>query len=217
MDNRTFSVKIRNAYSHEITLLFGVQQGSLLGPIIFILYTKEVTIIMEKYGLKVQVYANDHQLYIGFKKDDDSDTQITTDLVHCCLQEIKRWITENYLKINAGKTKFMAIGSQYNMRNNRIYPIKFFDESNGKELEKLDTILTLVVTIDSTISMKTFVNSKCSEAYFRLRNIDRLRPYLDTSLRTTLVSNLILSKLDYCNAILANVPDYLQAYDLSLM
>ena len=48
---------------------------------------------MEKYGLKVQVYAHDHQLYIGVKKkDDDSDVQITTDLVHCCLQEIKPWL-----------------------------------------------------------------------------------------------------------------------------
>ena len=94
------------------------------------------------------------------------------------------------------------------MRNNRIYPIKLFGESNWKELEKLNTVLTLGVTIDSTISMKTFVNSKCSEAYFQLRNIGRLRPYLDTSLRTTLVRNLILSKLDYCNAILAIVPGY---------
>ena len=68
----------------------------------------------------------------------------------------------------------MVIGSQYNMRNNRICPIKFFDESNGKESEKLDTDLTLGVTIDSAISMKTFVNSKCSETYFELRNIGRL-------------------------------------------
>ena len=45
------------------------------------LYTKEVSIITEKYGLKVQVYADDHQLYIDFKKDDDSDIQMTTDLV----------------------------------------------------------------------------------------------------------------------------------------
>ena len=60
---------------------------------------------MEKYGLKVQVYADDHQLYIGFKKDADSDIQITTDLVQCCLQEIKRWMTENDFKINARKNK----------------------------------------------------------------------------------------------------------------
>ena len=68
-------------------------------------------------------------------------------------------MTENYSQINSGKAKFMVIGSQYNMRNNRICPIKLFDESNGKELEKLDNVLTLGVTIDSTISMKTFVNS----------------------------------------------------------
>ena len=56
--------------------------------------------------------------------------------MQCCLQEIKRWMSENDLKINAGKTKFMVIGSQYNMRNNRICPIKFFGESNGKELRE---------------------------------------------------------------------------------
>ena len=138
------------------------------GPILFILYTKEVTILTVKYGLKVQVYADDHQLYIGFKKDDDTDIQITTDLVHCCLQEIKRWMTENDLKINAGKTKFMVIGSQYNIRNNRICPIKLFDESNGKELEKLDTVLTLGVTVDSTISMNTFVNYKMQRSIFQI-------------------------------------------------
>ena len=84
-------------------------------------------------------------------------------------------MTENYFKINAGKTKFMVIGSQYNMRNNRIRPIKLFDESNGEELEKLfdesngeeleklfdesngeeleklDTVLTLGVNIDRKV------------------------------------------------------------------
>ena len=59
------------------------------------------------------------------------------------------------------------------MRNNRICPIKLFEESSEKELEKVDTVLPSGVTIDSTISMKTFVNSKCSEAYFKLRNIGR--------------------------------------------
>ena len=95
------------------------------------------------------------------------------------------------------------------MRNNPDCTIKLFNEGNGKELEKLSTVLTLGVNIDSTISMKTFVNAKCSEAYYKLRNIGRLRPYIDTPVRIMLVRNLILSKLDYCNAILANVPDYL--------
>ena len=53
------------------------------------------------------------------------------------------------------------------------------------------------------------VHTKCSEAYFKLRNISRLQYCLDTPMRIMLVRNLILLKLDYCNAILANIPKYL--------
>ena len=208
LNDRTFSV-IRKHYSHRSKLCFGVPQGSLLGPILFIMYTKETTKIAERHGLQIHVYADDTQLYIGFKRGNDDNERITADQIHACLHEIKYWMTTNYLKINPGKTKFIVIGSPYTMRNNPDCTIKLFNESDRKELEKLSTVLTLGVNIDSTISMKAFVNAKCSEAYYKLRNIGRLRSYIDTPVRIMLVRNLILSKLDYCNAILANVPDYL--------
>ena len=105
--------------------------------------------------------------------------------------------------------RLIVIGSPYQVRNWQSNTITLINNEDGKELEKLNTVLSLGVTIDSTLSLKNFVNTKCSEAYFKLRNISRLRYCLDTLMRIMLVRNLILSKLDYCNAILANIQKYL--------
>jgi hypothetical protein len=209
LTNRSFSVNIRKEHSNRQCLNYGVPQGSLLGPILFIMYTKDINEIANKHKLSIHMYADDTQLYIGFQAIDPTNVAITERTIHACLEEIKLWMNQNFLKINAGKTKFIIIGSPYQVRNHQGNAITLINDEDGKELEKLHTVLSLGVTIDSTLSMKNFVNTKCSEAYFKLKNISRLRYYLDTSMRIMLVRNLILSKLDYCNAILANIPKYM--------
>ena len=206
LTKRSFTVSIREGHSNPQVLYFGVPQGSLLGPILFILYIRDITKIAERYGLSIHNYADDTQLYIGFKASDINNVSVTTEHIHSCLNEIKSWMTGNFLKINPGKTKFLVIGSPYNIRNNQGKTLNLINQDDGKTLEKLNTVLTLGVNIDSTLSMTSFVNAKCSEGYCKLRNIRRLLYGLDTSMRIMLVRNLILSKLDYCNATLANAP-----------
>ena len=82
---------------------FGIPQGSLLGPIIFILYTKDTATIAEKYGLSIHIYADDTQLYIGFKPNDTSNVSVIGGTIQDCLNEIKCWMTDNFLKMNPGK------------------------------------------------------------------------------------------------------------------
>ena len=207
LKNRSFSVNVRKGHSNPRFLNFGVPQGSLLGPILFIIYTKDISEIAANHGLSIHLYADDTQLYIGFKPICENII-MSVNSIQACLRDIKCWMATNFLKINPGKTKFIVIGSPYNVRNRHGDDLRLFNEDD-KELDKLNTVLSLGVHIDSTMSMKSFVNAKCSEAYYTLRNIGRLKYCLDTSTRIMLVRSLILSKLDYCNAILANIPDYL--------
>ena len=215
--NRSFSVNIRKEHSNRQWLNYGVPQGSLLGPILFIMYTIDTTKIATKHTLSIHMYADDTQLYIGFQASVPCNVAITESTIHECVDKMKQLMKGNYLKINAGKTTFIVIDSPHQVRNCQNNNITLIKNEDGKELEKLNTVLSLGVNIDSTLSLKHFVNTKCSEAYSKLRNISKLRYCLDTPMWIMLVRNLILSKLDYCNAILANIPKWVHVSYTHLM
>ena len=92
LTSRTCSVNINDAFSNMVCLLFGVPQGSIVGPILFILYTKHIQHIAQKYGLCSQLYADDTQLYIAFETTDAIDAASCKDNIERCLKEIKLWM-----------------------------------------------------------------------------------------------------------------------------
>ena len=63
-------VDINNSFSDPDSMLYGVPQGSILGPILFILCTKHLQHIAHNLNLNIQLYADDTQLYISFYPDD---------------------------------------------------------------------------------------------------------------------------------------------------
>ena len=73
LENRTFSTKLNSVESLPRELNYGVPQGSLLGPLFYNLYTKEIEEIVKQHGLKIITYADDCQIYISFKNDKVKD------------------------------------------------------------------------------------------------------------------------------------------------
>ena len=63
LNHRSFSVNINDSFSDPDSMLYSVPQGSILGPIIFILYTKHLQHIAHNFNLNIQLYADDTQLY----------------------------------------------------------------------------------------------------------------------------------------------------------
>ena len=89
-------------------LNFGVPQGSVLGPILFILYTKPLTTPIRQHSISNQSFADDTQLYNSCRPDQiDASVQSMQD----CISDVKTWMTANKLKLNDDKTESLLIAS----------------------------------------------------------------------------------------------------------
>ena len=126
LKNRKFLVEINGSRSNEYPSEYGVPQGSILGPIFFILYTKHVQHIAHKYGLNVKIYADDTAIYSSIAVDDGSLPHIR-EKISSCINEMKAWMSSIYLKLNENKTKLLFI------RKSRLqnYSIFGIETANG--------------------------------------------------------------------------------------
>ena len=105
LSNRSQAVRINNSSSEKMYLNFGVPQGSVLGPILFILYVAPVADIANKHGVSHMLYADDTQLYVEFNK---SSMAASLQHLELCIDGIKSWMSQNILKLNEDKTEVIV-------------------------------------------------------------------------------------------------------------
>ena len=110
LSDRTQCTKIGSVLSETRKLKFGVPQGSVLGPFLFLLYTTCLSKVISKYpDVKFHFCANDTQLFIH---QTHKNAKIAFDRLGKCLEDVKLWLCANKLKLNADKTDFIIFGSK---------------------------------------------------------------------------------------------------------
>ena len=165
--------------------------------------------IAAKYGLDIQLYADDTQLYIlSFHPSRPSELAYVRDRTNSCLAEIKSWVSKNFMKLNESKTELLVLGKPKVLRECDLeVTIQFGNMTISPTECKGDSWKSLGVKFDESLSMERQINrvkQKCSWTMMNIRTISR---YLDEGvLKIMLVKHLVISKLDYCNSL------YIQIY-----
>ena len=113
LQNRIQQISIEDAISSPSCLSFGVPQGSVLGPILFTLYTLPLGDIARELEIPRHFYADDSQLYVSFSVKDEHDGSIAVGQLENCVKQIQNWMVVNKLKLNADKTELLLIASPY--------------------------------------------------------------------------------------------------------
>ena len=108
LSDRRQYVLVDGQKSTETSLDFCVPQGSVLGQVLFILYTTPLTALTEKHCIRHEMFADDTQL--SHSKSPDNYFDLVCSLQNC-VKDIGLWMEENKLKLNSGKTEAIRFSS----------------------------------------------------------------------------------------------------------
>lgn len=196
LTSRQQSVKVGSVLSNPSELKFGVPQGSVLGPILFSLYTIPLSKVISVYkDIKFHFYADDTQLYFHLTP---KSSQAAFSQLQQCLCDVQDWMNSNKLKLNPDKTEFILFGSkQQRDKLSSCFPVDIL----GSLLCPASKVRNLGVVFDSGFTFSSHVASVCQKCFVGLRDFRRIRRYLSKDAAITLANALISSKLDYCNSL----------------
>ena len=203
LTGRTQTVQINKSTSEPHELKYGVPQGSVLGPILFTIYTTPLGQLIRRHGLTFHLYADDTQLYLAFKPSEPSSIVNNISRLEKCVDDIRAWMKLNLLKLNDDKTELLVITSRPSTSQSLHISIKVGDQdiSPSEEPPK-----NLGVIFDSTCSLRDHVSNVCRSINFNLYSIGKIRKYLDRPTVEKLVNATITSRLDYCNSLMFGIP-----------
>ena len=137
---RSQRVKFGKELSSSLPLDYGVPQGSLLDPLLFVLYINDLTQCLLRSN--ISMYADDTVIYTTGLESDYIITEIQEDL-----QRVEQWMENNKLVLNVTKTKCMLFGTKQKLAN------AFFKiQLHGSDIDRVRNFCYLRVVLDEYLS-----------------------------------------------------------------
>ena len=203
---RGFKVCVGDSYSTEMDLTFSVPQGSCAGAQLFTAYCSSISAVVP-LCIDLNGFADDHSIRKEYNPLRQGSEVETNSLLSTTLGNITTWMGEMRLKMNPDKTEYIQFAS----RNRKSHTCVSTINCDGDKIPESPCIRYLGADLDSHLSFDKHVQRKCNSALSNFFQIRLLRNYLTKDSCETLVVQLCLSHLDYCNILLLNAPDCLIA------
>ena len=112
LSDRSQRISINGGTSRKFPIVYGVPQGSCLGPSLFTVYTRKLFQVVKKHLPKIHCYADDTQFYLSFCPSSSVNAEVAVESMNDCIADIRNWMISDKLMLNDDKTEFVLIGTR---------------------------------------------------------------------------------------------------------
>ena len=194
LSNRRQRVVLPRASSSWEIIHAGVPQGSILGPLLFLVYINDIT---NNIGSNIRLFADDTTLYLII-----NDPIISATIIESDLQTISDWAKKWLVTFNPTKTESLLI----TRKNNRsVHPHLLMMNQRVTEVE---THKHLGITFETRLTWHTHINLILEKAWKRIHIMRKLKYTLDRDSLQTIYFSFIRPVLEYADVVWGNCTQY---------
>lgn len=186
---RTQRTIFNDAISETRENNLGVPQGSVLGPILFIMYINDMKLVLRHCD--INLFADDTVIFVAAKNPVDAVLHLNEDL-----DALSKWLKFKQLKLNINKTKYMIISSRYQNIHDAQIAI------DGEQIDRVHSIKYLGVTIDENLKFNIHIDNTIKKIAKKYGIMCRLKNDLNFQSKIQLYKSIISPHLDFCSSII---------------
>lgn len=196
---RSQFVYVNEKTSDSFDLNYGVPQGSVLGPTLFIVYMAGLARLLDMHHVNYHFYADDTQIYLPIYDVDETKGTISS-----LLNDMKLWMLKRKLKLNDNKTELVIIrGNQRHDITPEFSPF----EVGEHEIQPALSVRDIGVHIDANLSFNQHIKKTVTKCNFHIRNLYSIKKNMTAETLKTIVHALITTSVDYCNILFLGLPN----------